>query len=185
MKRLFTKVAVGLAVSFMSSAFVCHQARADEQMDPLAEDGDWIALAHRTSETANVDLCMAADRSATLMLRSDGTTTELRSSNDTWSLPSGVQGTLKVNVSNDDYTFDISGNTDTVVTSIVDSTKLTNLLDDMEKADILQLTIGNNAPIIVSLSGSTKVINAFRTCAGIGGGAAGAGSNPFQQNPGT
>jgi hypothetical protein len=50
----------------------------------------------------------------------------------------------------------------------------------MAKAASLKLTIGKDAPISVSLDGSTKALNAFRTCAGIGGGGTGGGSNPFQ-----
>ena len=44
----------------------------------------------------------------------------------------------------------------------------------------MQVKVGKDQSFGVSLAGSTVVLNAFRTCAGIGGTAAGGGSNPFQ-----
>jgi hypothetical protein len=126
------------------------------------------------------DICAASVINGAMMLRSDGTTVELRSSNDSWSLPDGVQGSISFTVSGNTYSFDIVSNTDTMVSADVDADKVQPILDDMAKASSLALTIGKAKPVSVSLSGSSKALNAFRTCAGIGGGAAGGGSNPFQ-----
>jgi hypothetical protein len=50
----------------------------------------------------------------------------------------------------------------------------------MGKSASMAATIGKAKPKTSSLSGSTKVTNAFRTCAGIHSNAASPGSNPFQ-----
>jgi hypothetical protein len=78
------------------------------------------------------------------------------------------------------YSFDIVSNTDTMVDADVDPDKVQPILDDMAKAAVLELTIGKAKPVTVSLSGSATALNAFRTCAGISGSAAGGGANPFQ-----
>ncbi len=48
----------------------------------------------------------------------------------------------------------------------------------MDKAATMTLTVGK-VKRVVSLSGSTKSTNAFRTCAGFKGAPATSGSNPF------
>jgi hypothetical protein len=159
---------------------VTSPALADEQFVPLAESGDWVAMEHRPSMLDPPDVCLAANTKATVLLRDDGTTLEIRSTNQSWSLPNGVKGNLAIAVNNNSYSFDIDYNTDSMVSATVDPNKVSLLLDDMAKAASLKLTIGKDAPISVSLDGSTKALNAFRTCAGIGGGGSGGGSNPFQ-----
>ncbi len=153
---------------------------ADEQIVPIAESGDWVAMEHRPSMMDPPDVCLAANTEATVLLRDDGTTLEVRSSNKSWSLPDGVQGNFAIAVNNNSYSFNIDYNTDSMVSATVDADKVSALLDDMAKAASLKLTIGKDAPISVSLDGSTKALNAFRTCAGIGGGGSGGGANPFQ-----
>jgi hypothetical protein len=155
-------------------------ALADEQLIPLAQSGSWAAVEHRPSMMDPPDVCLASVINGAMALRSDGTTVELRSGNDSWSLPDGVQGSISFTVNGNTYSFDIVSNTDTMVSADVDADKVQPILDDMAKASSLTLTIGKAKPISVSLSGSSKALNAFRTCAGIGGGAAGGGTNPFQ-----
>jgi hypothetical protein len=67
-----------------------------------------------------------------------------------------------------------------MISAVVDTPSIQPMLDAMAKASAMSVTAGKAAPISVSLLGSSKVLNAFRTCAGIAGSAPGAGSNPFQ-----
>ena len=172
--RSFGILGLALAVSCAIPAL------ADEQLIPLAQSGSWAAVEHRPSMTDPPDVCLASVINGAMALRSDGTTVELRSGNDSWSLPDGVQGSISFTVNGNTYSFDIVSNTDTMVSADVDADKVQPILDDMAKASSLTLTIGKAKPISVSLSGSSKALNAFRTCAGIGRGAAGGGTNPFQ-----
>jgi hypothetical protein len=164
---------LALAVSLAAPAW------ADEQIIPLAQSGSWIAFEHRPSMMESPDACAASAMSGAMALRSDGTTVEIRSGNKTWSLPADVQGSISFTVNGDTYSFAIVSNTDTMVSADVDADKVQPILDDMAKASTLALTIGKAKPVSVSLSGSSKALNAFRTCAGIGGGAADGGANPF------
>jgi hypothetical protein len=157
-----------------------HKALCDEQIVPLAQSGDWMAAEHTTSMTAPPDVCMAVDNEGDLAFRSDGTSVEIRSQNQSWSLPDGVQGTVEIIVNGNTYTFNIDSNTDKMIDAEVDPSKVSPILDDIAKASSLQMTIGKAKPITVSLSGSAAALNAFRTCAGISGSAPGAGTNPFQ-----
>ena len=50
----------------------------------------------------------------------------------------------------------------------------------MDKAEGMSVTIGKARLFQVSLNGSTRAINAFRTCAGINSNAKTPGSNPFE-----
>jgi len=54
------------------------------------------------------------------------------------------------------------------------------LLNAMDKNNLMTVAAGADKPINVSLDGSTRVTNAFKTCAGIKDGSKGGGSNPFQ-----
>src|ERR1700735_5364558 len=170
--RSFGILGLALAVSCAIPAL------ADEQLIPLAQSGSWAAVEHRPSMADPPDVCLASVINGAMALRSDGSTVELRSGNDSWSLPDGVQGSISFTVNGNTYSFDIVSNTDTMVSADVDADKVQPILDDMAKASSLTLTIGKAKPISVSLSGSSKALNAFRTCAGIGGGADGGGPTP-------
>ena len=50
----------------------------------------------------------------------------------------------------------------------------------MDAASAMIVTVGKAKPVTVSLIGSTKATNAFRTCAGINGNPKAPGSNPFE-----
>ena len=167
---------IGLALVGLTTG----PALADEQIVPLAESGDWVAMEHKPSMMEPPDVCIAENTGETVLLRDDGTTLEVRSVDASWSLPNGVQGSLAISVNSNSYSFDIEYNTDSMVSANVDADKVSALLDDMAKAASLKLTVGKDTPISVPLNGSTKALNAFRTCAGIGGGGSGGGSNPFQ-----
>jgi hypothetical protein len=158
----------------------CAPAFADEQLVPLVENGNWIAMEHRPSMTDPPDVCVAANPSSGLGIRSDGTTVQVRYSDTSWSLPDGVKGSIGIAVDGATYSFDIDDNTDTMVNAEIDTDKVQSMLDEMGKAGSMAITVGKAKPVTISLAGSMKVLNAFRTCAGIGGGSAGGGGNPFQ-----
>ncbi len=50
----------------------------------------------------------------------------------------------------------------------------------MDNSAIMTVTVGKAKPLAVSLVGSTRVTNAFRTCAGINSNAKTPGGNPFE-----
>jgi hypothetical protein len=54
-----------------------------------------------------------------------------------------------------------------------------DLFHAMDKASMMTVTTGHEKPRRVSLSGSTKVMTAFRTCAGIKSEGMSGGDNPF------
>jgi hypothetical protein len=155
-------------------------ALADEQTQVTAQSGDWAAMTHSPSETDPPDLCIAFNPISKVGLRSDGTTTSIRIINDSWSLPAEVQGTIIIAVGSDTQTLAITSNTSASAEADIDPSAVQPLLDAMAKETEMKITIGKAKPLIVSLSGSTVVLNAFRTCANIGGSAPGGGSNPFQ-----
>ncbi len=72
-------------------------------------------------------------------------------------------------------------NTATTIATILTMNEIISLLDLMDKAPSMTVTIGNAKPFTVSLTGSTVATNAFRTCAGLRGSQAiPPGANPFR-----
>ena len=74
----------------------------------------------------------------------------------------------------------ITFNTDGMVSIKIDDAIFGKLFDSMDKASFMSVKVGNGKPINVSLAGSTKAMNAFRTCAHIRGNEAIPGANPFK-----
>jgi len=155
-------------------------AQADEQMQVAAQSGNWAAMTHSPSETSAPDLCVAFNPISKVALRSDGTTTSIRIINESWSLPASVQGTIVVVAGSDTQSLDITSNSNDWVEADIDPPSVQPLLDAMAKESAMMITVGKAKPLAVSLAGSTVVLNAFRTCANIGGSAPGGGANPFQ-----
>jgi hypothetical protein len=83
------------------------------------------------------EICAASVINGAMMLRSDGTTVKLRSSNDSWSLPDAVQGSISFTANGNTYSFGIVSDTDTMVSADVDADKVRPILDDMAKASSL------------------------------------------------
>jgi hypothetical protein len=73
---------------------VCGLARADEEVVPLAEGGDWVALSHHASMTADADVCIVLNARNHLGFRSDRDGITLRVNNEAWALPTSVQGDI-------------------------------------------------------------------------------------------
>ena len=91
-----------------------------------------------------------------------------------------MKGDIKISVGSVNLTFPIDDNTDTMVNAPVPAALLVGLFGAMDNASNMQVSVGEAALISISLVGSTKVTNAFRTCAGLPGAATSPGSNPFE-----
>lgn len=170
-----------LATAVASLSFaVAHCAWADEQMVPLAVSGDWIALAHRESMIARPDVCAVINGQSGLAFRSDADGTQIRITDEHWTLPVNVEGSIAVSVGDWKTSFDIDDNTDTMVNAEVPADVVLPMFAAMDKAASMSITVGKAKPFPVSLAGSTRATNAFRTCAGIEGSPTTPGSNPFK-----
>ncbi|OYY04915.1 MAG: hypothetical protein B7Y73_02965, partial [Acidocella sp. 35-58-6] len=66
-----------LILAAISSLIMISPAIADEQMTPLAEQGNWIAMSHSNSITDPPDMCFAASVDG-FVLRTDNTDNEVR-----------------------------------------------------------------------------------------------------------
>jgi hypothetical protein len=154
-------------------------AYADEQTETTAESGAWAAVEHSPSETAAPDLCVAFNADSDVALRSDGLTTTFRVINKSWSLPDSITGSIELTIGTDTRSLEITANDSNMVEVTLEDADLPKLLDEMAKASSMDVKVGKDNPLAVSLAGSTIVLNSFRTCAGIGGTAGGGGSNPF------
>jgi hypothetical protein len=155
-------------------------AAADEQMVPLAQSGEWVAMAHKVSMTATPDVCIAVNPRAGIALRGDGDTVEFRVFDKKWSLPNSVQGNVLISIAGWSVTLAISANSDDSVTAELDPTEILSLLTNMDKSAAMSVTVGKAKPIPVSLAGSSKAANAFRVCAGLDGSSEKGGENPFK-----
>jgi len=155
---------IRLAFAFV---FVASAAFADEQVTPIAEGGDWIAVQHTASMTDPPDVCGAIDTAANLIIRLDSSDIEFRLSNDSWALPANVTGTLELDVAGDKYPLAISDNTNTRVDAVVTNDQLLAIIGDMNKATTMTAIAGRADPVQVNLIGSGPVLTAFLTCGGI------------------
>ena len=169
---------VALGIVAFGACFQFHVARAEEQMVPLVVSGEWATLAHRPSMLAPPDTCLVVSARG-FLIRADEMTLELRMINKSWSLPPDVHGTIKVSVGNWTKTLAVAHNTTNMLGALLMPYDILPMFEAMDKAASMTVTVGNVAPIIISLAGSTKATNAFRTCAGIKSNAKTPGSNPF------
>ena len=164
----------------LMAVFVSASAMADESMRPIARSGDWIAFAHSETMIAKPDVCVAASMPSGVALRSGEDEIQLRVVDQKWSLPTGVSGSVTISVGVWSKSIDIDDNTDTTISVVLPPDIYAPMFEAMDKASTMLVTVGKAKPINVSLAGSTKVTNAFRTCAGISGGAKSGGANPFE-----
>jgi hypothetical protein len=181
LKKSAMKTATATLAACAIAAFTL-PAAADEQMQLLASSGRWIAAAHSPSMTAAPDVCLVVTTLPTeerFLIRADVDSTEVRLIDEDWSLPAGVTGSLKIDVGAYHHEFNISGNTSAFVSAAAEQDELLLLFAAMDNAGSMSVTAGTAKPLIVSLAGSTKATNAFRTCAGIRSSGSGGGSNPF------
>ncbi len=155
-------------------------ACADEQMVPLVVSGDWVTLAHRASMLARPDVCVVFNTTSGVALRAAAEGLQLRVTNSNWSLPTGVQGSITISVGEWKTTLEIDDNTDTMVNAEMPNLVALPLFSAMDKAGNMSVAVGKAKPFPVSLVGSTRATNAFRTCAGIESSAKTPGANPFE-----
>lgn len=156
-----------------------HPARADEQIRPLVITGDWMAAEHAVSMTEAPDLCIAGNNREGLLFRAASTSLELRIVDEAWSLPTEVQGKVGVQVGAKSYDFTITSNTSQMVSADMEPAVALDLFHVMDNNAEMTITAGHSKARHVSLHGSTKAMNAFRTCAGLHSSGVGGGDNPF------
>jgi hypothetical protein len=156
-------------------------AHAEEMLIPTVDSGNWMAAVHKRDLNSRPDACLVMGSGPTRMLfRADSSELFLRLINPKWSLPTGVTGSISITVGSYSWSGDIHGNTSDMVDIPIAVDDLKALFVAMDKAAALQLTVGKSAASTVSLNGSSKATNAFLTCAGIKGGNASGGDNPFR-----
>lgn len=174
-----------LVAAVMATLCLPAAALADEQLTPLAANGDWAAFEHRESMEDPPDFCVAMDIADHFYIRADSNDLELRYEDDSWSLPANVTGNLKIDVNNDKFVLPISGNTNTMVIAVITQDQLQKIVGDMNNVSSMQLTPGAGQPITLSLNGSNQAVTALLTCANISQPGNTGGANPFQSQPGT
>jgi hypothetical protein len=142
-------------------------AYAGELTRSLVKSGDWAAVEYAFAEKASARACLAIDPTVEVALRADATDAELMEGNIHWDLPAAMNGTIKVTVGADIRSLSITSNTNNIVSATIDPSGLPLLLDEMAKAGSMSVAVGETMPLKVSLAGSTVVLKAFRTCAGV------------------
>jgi len=163
---------------------IASSARADDQMTTLAQNGAWIAIAHRPTITAATDVCIAVDAQDNIAIRTDDTDIEVRYLNSSWSLPANVGGKFELAVDGRTFSFEITSNTNDQVTAVLTTAQLSSLVSGMSGASSKPIVAANGAPQTASLAGSGPVLSAFITCAGIFEPTiAGTGVDPMQPPP--
>lgn len=155
---------------------------ADEQMRLLETSGTWAAMAHSPSMTAPPDVCIVASPTlgGAVAFRSGDNRVELRVSNSNWALPNEVEGSVVISVNQFSKTLTITANTEKSIAATIPNVDLVSLFGAMDKGSAMTVTAGKSKPVSISLAGSMRATNAFRTCARISGAPSQPGSNPFQ-----
>jgi hypothetical protein len=160
--------------------FIIRPALADEQLTPIASGGTWLAIQHSDSITDPPDVCLAVDEQTHFAMRYDQNDIEFRLSNESWTLPANITGTLELDVNGSKYPLPVSFNTSTMISAIVSQDLLLSVIGDMQKTYSMAVIAGHAAPLPINLAGSAPVLNAFLTCADIPEpNNSGAGNNPF------
>ena len=168
------------SILFFGSLWCAAPAVADDNLRVIAQSGDWAAIAHSSSLIAAPDMCGALTSSGALLFRADGDTIEIRVSDKDWSLPANVEGMISLTVGDWRGVWPVSSNNSNQVSGIVTPEDAVAMFGAMDKAGTMTVAVGKAKPRTISLAGSTKVTNAFRTCAGIKGNDGTAGANPFR-----
>ena len=155
-------------------------ATAQERLVPLVVSGSWAAMVYTANPIGPPEVCMAINLTAGIAFRTDRSGTQIRIVNEKWSLPTNAQGTFTVKIGDMSENYIIDANTSTMVSADIGLFPAAILLGHMDKAAQMTVTVGNDKPFIVSLAGSTRATNAYRTCAGMPSADAGPGTNPFR-----
>jgi hypothetical protein len=164
----------------VAAAIQAGSAQAQERIVPIVRSGEWEASMYQPSMIAPPTVCVVYNYVAGFILRVDAMTFQMRVTDHRWSLPADVSGPVVAKVGAFVLNEEIWGNTADTVHALLAERDLVQLLDAMDKGAVMTVKVGNATPFSVSLAGSTRVTNAFRTCANLPGADAGPGSNPFR-----
>jgi hypothetical protein len=173
-------VALATALAAFSVEVFALPAFADEMVVPLAQSGEWMTSAHKASITARPDMCLTFSLNSGVAFRADANGDQIRVVDPKWSLPADVEGNVTISVGSWKGTFKIDDNTDTMVNAEIEKDDIIAMFVAMDTNASMSVTVGKAKPFVVSLVGSTKSTNAFRTCAGLKSNSPTPGSNPFQ-----
>jgi hypothetical protein len=133
----------------------------------LVASGDWVATEQRDSATAPPYLCSAFTRKSGRMfeIQANIVDTEARFTDQSWSEPASVPGTLAIDVGAYSATLKVTDNTNTVAIAAIAPDQLRFMIGAMEKSNAMTVTPGPAAPETISLRGSNRATDAFRACA--------------------
>jgi hypothetical protein len=167
-------------ISSLATLFIAVPAHSDELTTPIAQSGDWVAMEHRMSMTSASDMCLAANVVSHIAFRSENESVQLRVINDDWTLPTKVVGQIVITIGAYKRVLDIDDNSSTMVNAELSEQDYTTLFAAMDNSSTMNIAVGKAAPFTVSLVGSSKITNAFKTCSGIRSTGPKGGNNPFQ-----
>ena len=170
----FATISVKIWMAMGSACF------AQERLMPLAMGGNWMAAAYRESLTSPPSVCVVSSISPKFILRSGWQGLEMRIADDSWSLPTNVEGKIQVRVGDLVLNAEVTNNTDTMISAEISEDDLKRLVAAMDKASTLSFTVGNARTRQVSLNGSSRATNAFLNCAGVRANNSPQGQNPFR-----
>ena len=139
----------------------------DLQPTVEATSGNWVAASF--NDGTDTKICVAGSADKRLLFRADANDLEVRTADDSWSLSAGLTGEMKVKVGNVEKVAQMQTFNATTLAGIMQPSDVSQLMDAMDKAPSALVTFGSKKTISVSLMGSTRVMNAFRTCAGVHG----------------
>ncbi|GBR31791.1 hypothetical protein AA11826_0843 [Komagataeibacter oboediens DSM 11826] len=175
---------LGVAALIGSLLFPAASFAQDLAIIPDVEAGNWIALHHSPDQGVSTDICMAASADQGLLFRGDAHQLEIRTGNPQWSMTAGQRGEMTVTVGNYSHTFEMIAEGASMLTTIAQPDDMKALFDALDSASQATLKYGQKTTRIVSLYGSTKALNQFRSCVASNGfadlgNAAGGNASPF------
>ncbi len=171
-------------MSALPQASIAHRLQSAKVV--LAQSGNWVAMAHRVSVTAAPDVCIVFPLEANVAFRADDDGVDFRVTDKSWSLPANTTGSIIVSAGDWKTELAIAENTATTIDAPLSASGALAFFAAMDKSASMTVTVGKAKPFAVSLTGSTRATNAFRTCAGIHSNSETPGGNPFKnafQNP--
>ena len=155
---------IGLAAI---ACFIAAPALGDDEPQMTAQSGDWAAISYVDGTVT--DVCAATALGGKLLFRSDRSTVEIRSMNSQWSLGTDTTGVMTIKAGTYSHDFGMNAMNGTTLTSVVPPGDLSPLLDAFDKASTASINFGGKTTEVISLVGSTKVLNEWRTCTGANG----------------
>jgi hypothetical protein len=151
-----------------------------EKLFSIAQRGDWITMEHRVNMAARPDVCIAVNTDEGVIFRIDDNRIEIRILDVGWSLPPNTNGSVGISVGDWKGAFDIFDNTAEMVIAEIKPNDIVPMFAAMDTSSSMIVAVGEAPAFPVSLMGSTKATNAFRTCAGRQDQSMAPGSDPFR-----